>query len=107
MRYLSDDDLRKLCPAEYASLGSPVPTQMISNGEFTPLPQTDDQRRVERELEKLTDELAARHEPPPVPREQRRHVGGVRRDEHGFRPRVHGVEGRSRDARRGRGPRPC
>src|SRR5689334_1818005 len=61
MRYLSDDDVRGLCPAEYSSLGSPIPTQMISNGEFTPLPQTDDQRRVEREIEKLTDEFAPRH----------------------------------------------
>jgi hypothetical protein len=46
MRYLSDDDLRSLSPAETATLDTPIPTQMISNGEFTPLPQTPDQRRV-------------------------------------------------------------
>ena len=36
MRYLSDDDLRHLSPAEEATLATPIPTQMISNGEFTP-----------------------------------------------------------------------
>src|SRR5262245_37454719 len=61
MRYLSDDDLRSLGTAETASLGSPVPTQMISNGEFTPLPQTPAQRRVEQEIAALADELAPRH----------------------------------------------
>ena len=47
MRYLSDDDLRSLSPAESAALDTPIPTQMISNGEFTPLPQSEDQRRVD------------------------------------------------------------
>src|SRR6185295_1028504 len=61
MRYLSDDDLRSLAPAETATLDTPIPTQMISNGEFTPLPQTPDQRRVELEIGRLADELAPRH----------------------------------------------
>jgi hypothetical protein len=61
MRYLSDDDLRGLSPAETATLDTPIPTQMISNGEFTPLPQTPDQRRVEHEIVRLADELAPRH----------------------------------------------
>jgi predicted TIM-barrel fold metal-dependent hydrolase len=61
MRYLSDDDLRNLGTAETAALGSPVPTQMISNGEFTPIPQTRAQERVEREIEALVEELAPRH----------------------------------------------
>jgi predicted TIM-barrel fold metal-dependent hydrolase len=61
MRYLSDDDLRSLSPAETATLDTPIPTQMISNGEFTPLPQTPDQRRVEQEIKRLADELAPRH----------------------------------------------
>jgi predicted TIM-barrel fold metal-dependent hydrolase len=33
--------------------GWPVPTRMISNGEFLPIPQTTEQRRVEHELEQL------------------------------------------------------
>ena len=61
MRYLSDDDLRSLSPAESATLDTPIPTQMISNGEFTPLPQTPDQRRVEQEITRLADELAPKH----------------------------------------------
>jgi predicted TIM-barrel fold metal-dependent hydrolase len=61
MRYLSDDDLRNLRPAETEALGSPIPTQVVSNGEFTPLPQSPDQRRVEVEIERLADELAPRH----------------------------------------------
>ena len=55
MRYLSDDDLRNLEPAENATLGSPIPTQVVSNGEFTPIPQTDDQKRVEQEISRLAD----------------------------------------------------
>ena len=33
----------------------PIPTQMISNGEFLPVPQTPAQRRVEFELSRLAD----------------------------------------------------
>src|SRR3954471_6851291 len=61
MRYLSDDDLRSLSPAETATLDTPIPTQMISNGEFTPLQQTAQQRAVEAEIARLCDELAPRH----------------------------------------------
>ena len=38
--YLSDDELKRLKPAQRAAFRSPVPTQMISNGEFSPLPQS-------------------------------------------------------------------
>src|SRR5262249_28331628 len=34
-------------PAEQAAFHSPVPTQIVSNGEFNPLPQTAQQRRFE------------------------------------------------------------
>jgi uncharacterized protein len=61
MRYLSDDDLRRTRPAESVTLHSPVPTQIVSNGEFTPLPQTADQRSVERGMLRLADELSPRH----------------------------------------------
>jgi predicted TIM-barrel fold metal-dependent hydrolase len=61
MRYLTDDDLRKLTPAESAALPSPVPTQVVSNGEFTPPPQTPDQRRVEAGIERLATELGPKH----------------------------------------------
>jgi uncharacterized protein len=61
MRYLTDDDLRRLTPAEETDLGAPIPTQLVSNGEFTPLPQTPDQKRVEQEITRLADELAPKH----------------------------------------------
>ena len=61
MRYLTDDDLRKLTPAESVSLATPVPTQIVSNGEFTPPPQTPDQRRVEAGIERYAEQLGPRH----------------------------------------------
>jgi uncharacterized protein len=61
MRYLSDDDLTRTRPAETISLRSPIPTQVVSNGEFTPLPQTPDQRSVERRVLRLAEELGPRH----------------------------------------------
>ena len=54
--FLSDRELRQLSPAEKASFESPVPMQMVSNGEFTPLPQTQDQRQVEHRLKAFADE---------------------------------------------------
>jgi len=35
------------------SVRSPIPTRMISNGEYMPVPQTEQQRRVEARLEEL------------------------------------------------------
>lgn len=46
MHYLSDEELRRVEPAEQAGVRSPIPTQVVSNGEFTPLPQSEDQRRL-------------------------------------------------------------
>ena len=61
MRYLSDDDLTRTRPAETISCRSPIPTQVVSNGEFTPLPQTADQRSVERRVLRLAEEFGPRH----------------------------------------------
>src|SRR5690349_19161680 len=46
--------------ADVAEPLSPVPTRMISNGEYMPVPQTDQQRRVEARLEELADEASRR-----------------------------------------------
>jgi len=51
--FLSDDELQRLRPAQQAAFRSPVPTQMISNGEFSPLPQSESQRRVEARVKEL------------------------------------------------------
>jgi hypothetical protein len=61
MRFVSDAEIATLTPAEQRDSGSPIPTQPVSNGEFTPLPQSEDQRRVEARIGSLADELAPRH----------------------------------------------
>jgi len=53
--YLSERERAWLAPADEAAFPSPVPTQMVSNGEFNPLPQTEAQRRVEGRLKDLAD----------------------------------------------------
>src|SRR5688500_7878684 len=58
--YFSDDELQSTAPAEGAP-SLPIPTQVVSNGEYNPLPQTRDQRRVEFRVNELADELAPRH----------------------------------------------
>jgi uncharacterized protein len=59
--YLSDDELKRTAPAEVAAYRGPVPTQIVSNGEYTPLPQTRDQRQVEARVKALATDLAPRH----------------------------------------------
>ena len=48
-------DVKKLKMAEDIELKTPVPTQMISNGEFTPMPQTKQQKQVEERILQLAD----------------------------------------------------
>ena len=59
--YLSDDELKRTAPAEVASYRGPVPTQIVSNGEYNPLPQTREQRRVEARVKEIAGDLAPRH----------------------------------------------
>jgi predicted TIM-barrel fold metal-dependent hydrolase len=59
--YLSDEELTRTAPAEVASFPSPIPTQIVSNGEFVPLPQTREQARVEARIKELADGLGPRH----------------------------------------------
>ncbi len=59
--YLSDEELKHVAPAEVASFKSPVPTQIVSNGEFNPLPQTRQQQQVEARIKHMADSLARKH----------------------------------------------
>src|SRR5947209_18283488 len=59
--YLSDAEFKRTAPAEIASFKGPVPTQIVSNGEFNPPPQTREQRRVESRINALAGDLAPRH----------------------------------------------
>jgi predicted TIM-barrel fold metal-dependent hydrolase len=57
--YFSDREFAQVEPAENA-FRSPIPTQIISNGEFNPLPQTQQQRQVEARIRELGDTYSAR-----------------------------------------------
>src|SRR5437763_12789910 len=60
MKFLTEEQLRELSPAETASFASPVPTQIVSSDEYMPVPQTAKQREVEARLKDLSDRLARR-----------------------------------------------
>src|SRR5262249_57103315 len=57
----SDAELERTAPAEIAAFRGPIPTQIVSNGEYNPLPQTQDQRRVEARVSELAGDLARKH----------------------------------------------
>ena len=44
--HLSEAEMQRVIGAERSASGMPMPTQIISNGEFNPLPQTEQQRQV-------------------------------------------------------------
>ena len=57
--WLSDEQLALLTRAdEVEDLHLPIPTQMISNGEHMPVPQTREQKRVEGRIKGLADMAA-------------------------------------------------
>jgi hypothetical protein len=60
MKFLTDEQLKELQPAETSSFASPVPTQIVSSDEYMPVPQTEKQREVEARLKDLSDRLARR-----------------------------------------------
>jgi hypothetical protein len=52
--WFDDEQLNECTPSEVGeTLQSPVPTRMVSNGEYVPHPQTEDQRRVEFRIKEL------------------------------------------------------
>src|SRR5882757_6310227 len=53
---LDDAQVARCARADVAeSLRSPIPTRMVSNGEYMPVAQTDKQRRVEARIEELSE----------------------------------------------------
>ena len=56
--FLSKRELAQTEPAERLDFKSPVPTRMVSNGEFNPLPQTKRQRQFEERLKDLSEATA-------------------------------------------------
>jgi uncharacterized protein len=57
--WLSPKELAKTRPAEERS-PTPIPTRVVSNGEYMPWPQTEAQRRVEREIDTLAEAYGRR-----------------------------------------------
>src|SRR5438552_9821935 len=53
--WLSDQQLARCAPAETEPFQSPVPTRMVSNGEYMPHPQTQQQKHVELHIKELAD----------------------------------------------------
>jgi predicted TIM-barrel fold metal-dependent hydrolase len=57
--WFSEEQLARCAPADEAEVfPSPVPTQMVSNGEYVPYPQTAQQRRVEARVHELSRSAA-------------------------------------------------
>jgi hypothetical protein len=57
--YFSEREWETVEGAENA-FASPIPTQMISNGEFNPLPQTEQQKQVEARIKEMADRYGAK-----------------------------------------------
>src|SRR5262252_6739505 len=53
--WLSEREQRLVVGAETASAGTPIPTQIVSNGEYLPPPQSETQKRVEQRIFELAD----------------------------------------------------
>src|SRR5262249_18724417 len=53
--FLSKRELAQTEPAERVAFRSPVPTRIVSNGEFNPLPETRRQRQFEERLKDLAE----------------------------------------------------
>jgi len=58
--WLSDEERKRTSTADDAAFPSPVPTQIVSNGEYNPMPQTEQQRQVEGRIKELADQYAAK-----------------------------------------------
>src|SRR2546430_13847576 len=56
--WFSEAQLDRLAPADHADPAhSPIPTQMVSNGEYMPIGQTDKQKEVEARLPALSERV--------------------------------------------------
>jgi predicted TIM-barrel fold metal-dependent hydrolase len=58
--WFSPKDMSKVAHAEDAAFRSPVPTQVVSNGEWMPPPQTSQQREVEERIKDASSVMAKR-----------------------------------------------
>jgi predicted TIM-barrel fold metal-dependent hydrolase len=61
MGFLTDEEIAALRPAQEAMFPSPIPTQVVASDEFSPIPQTAAQKRVEARIKDMAEELG-RHQ---------------------------------------------
>src|SRR6478752_5340011 len=54
--WLSEREQRLVAGAEAASAATPIPTQIVSNGEYLPPPQSSTQKKVEARINELADQ---------------------------------------------------
>lgn len=59
--YLSEEELRRVKEGQTAAPRTPIPTRMVSNGEFSPLPQSPRQQQAEARMNEIADREAKRH----------------------------------------------
>ena len=55
---LTDEEEAHLARADLATPRTPVPTQLVSNGEYAPLPQSAPQKQVEARINQMAEEAA-------------------------------------------------
>ena len=58
---MTEREMEECLPADEAAFRSPVPTQIVSNGEYNPLPQTAKQKQVESLIKETADQQAKLH----------------------------------------------
>lgn len=58
---MTDRELSECDVAEVSAFESPIPTQIVSNGEYNPMPQTPKQKQVEALIGEMADREAKRH----------------------------------------------
>ena len=58
--WFSEREQRLVAGAETASAATPIPTQIVSNGEYLPPRQSETQKRVERRIFELADDNGKR-----------------------------------------------
>jgi uncharacterized protein len=56
--WLSDAQMSRVAPVEDEPFQSPVPTRMVSNGEYMPRPQTEQQKHAEYRVRQLAGKAA-------------------------------------------------
>ncbi len=59
--HMSDEEFKLVEGAESLEFRSPIPTQIVSNGEYNPLPQTEKQKQVEELIKEMGDTQAKRY----------------------------------------------